>query len=304
MVAIGPLLLGCCKNIPVLYYYHSPWHEEFLTKKLDGGGRSGQKERVVASLMRLIEKRILLKTSRVIVLSQFMGDRVSSLHHYPADRIIRIPGGVDLKRFNLPEYGTKSVKIKLGIPLDKTIFLTVRNLVPRMGLEELIEAFNSSRILKNKGLLLIGGKGHLENRLKSLVKRYNLYDAVRFLGHIPEKDLPQMYQAADLLILPTKELEGFGLVILEALACGTPVLGTPVGAIPEVIGSFGRRLIFNGTSCSDIKKKMEELIERLDIYNFDPKVCRKFVVDNFSWKKVADDFEKVAMELICGNTEN
>ena len=68
-------------------------------------------------------------------------------------------------------------------------------------------------------------------------REYDLHGSIRFLGHIPEIDLPQKYQAADFFVLPTRNLEGFGLVILEAMASGTPVLGTPVGAIPEVIGS-------------------------------------------------------------------
>ena len=106
-----------------------------------------------------------------------------------------------------------------------------------MGIDNLIEAFHRSKILRQKGLLLIGGKGLLEDRLKSMVENYDLHGSIRFLGHIPEIDLPQKYQAADFFVLPTRNLEGFGLVILEAMASGTPVLGTPVGAIPEVIGS-------------------------------------------------------------------
>src|SRR5207249_11624167 len=62
-----------------------------------------------------------------------------------------------------------------------------------------------------------------------------------FLGFIPDETLPSYYHAADVFVLPTRELEGFGLVTVEALACGTPVLGTPVGATPEVLSGLEDR---------------------------------------------------------------
>jgi glycosyltransferase involved in cell wall biosynthesis len=167
-----------------------------------------------------------------------------------------------------------------------------------MGLETLIESFNQSSVLREKGLLLIGGRGFLEDRLKAQVESANLQDAVRFLGYIAEKDLPLFYQASDFFVLPTRELEGFGLVNLEAMASGTPVLGTPVGGIPEVIGLFDKRLIFGGTDWQDMRNKLEEVIERPDIFRFEPQDCRAFVESNFSWKKAADSFEQEAKRCI------
>ncbi|MFC1534660.1 glycosyltransferase family 4 protein [Thermodesulfobacteriota bacterium] len=298
MVAIGPSLSNCCKNIPAIYYFHSPWHEEFLVKKSDGNRRSRKRDRLIAYIMRCIEKRLLLRTSNIVVLSRFMRDKILSIHKYPKNKITIIPGGIDLKNFQLPGKGKTPIKQRADFPSDKTIFLTVRNLVPRMGLENLIEAFSQSDTLRQKGLLLIGGKGFLEDRLKTMVDNLNLKKTIRFLGHIPDESLPKIYQTADFFILPTEKLEGFGLVILESMACGTPVLGTPVGAIPEVIGPFDKKLIFDGTGWEDLKKKMEEVVERPDDYSFDPKACRKFIEENYSWKKVADHFETIAIRLV------
>jgi glycosyltransferase involved in cell wall biosynthesis len=254
-----------------------------------------QSQEILALLMRRMEQRILFMAKKVIVLSQYMSDKVLEVHQYPGSRIIKIPGGVDTNRFQMTNGGKAASKGTVKLPLEKTIFLTVRNLVPRMGIENLIEAFNRSETLRQKVLLLIGGDGFLENHLRSMVENYALQDSIRFLGHILEKDLPQMYQAADFFILPTKELEGFGLVILEAMASGTPVLGTPVGAIPEVIGLFDNRLIFDGTGWQDMKKKLEEVIERPDKYHFDQMGCREFVEKNFTWRIVADTFEREVM---------
>jgi glycosyltransferase involved in cell wall biosynthesis len=289
-VAMGPLFSRNFRQIPLIHYFHSPWHEEYLVKRQEDSRESSNKSKAVALLMRRIEKRIMFRAARVIVLSDYMRDKAVEIHNYPRIRMVKIPGGVDLDHYRLPNGGK--------LPSKKTVFLTVRNLVPRMGLENLIESFNQSSVLRDKGLLLIGGRGFLEELLKSKVEGANLQDAVRFLGYVPEEDLPQVLQASDFFVLPTRELEGFGLVILEAMASGTPVLGTPVGGIPELIGAFNKRLIFGGTGWQDMRNKLEEIIERPDSYRFDPQDCRDFVEESFSWKKVADDFEEEVVKLV------
>jgi len=299
LVAMGPLLSREFKQIPLIHYFHSPWHEEYLVKKREDIGKSRKRNKAVALLMRRIERRILFRAARVIVLSEYMRDKALKTHNnYHQDRILKIPGGVDLDRYRLPTEGKAAAKEAAKFPTNKTVFLTVRNLVPRMGLENLIESFNQSRVLREKGLLLIGGRGFLENPLKSKVESSSLHNTVRFLGYVPDEDLLQVYQASDFFVLPTRELEGFGLVILEAMACGTPVLGTPIGAIPEVLGSFDRKLLFDGTGWQDMRNKLEEIIERPESFRFDPQDCRDFVEKGFSWKKMADAFEQEAKRCI------
>ena len=298
LVAIGPLMSRHLKQTPFIHYFHSPWHEEFLVKKQGYRGKLGKKNKAVALLMRHIEKRILFKAAKVIVLSQYMLGKVLEIHQYPESKMVKIPGGVDLNRYHLPAGGKPIAKKAVKFSRGKIVFLTVRNLVPRMGIESLIEAFHRSDILRRKGFLFIGGKGFLENRLKSMVRNFGLQNTIRFLGHIPEEDLPQMYQAADFFVLPTRELEGFGLVIIEAMASGTPVLGTPIGAISEVIGAFDQKLIFEGTGWQDMKNKLEEVIESPDRFRFDPEICRAFVEESYSWNQVAKVFEQEAKRLV------
>jgi glycosyltransferase involved in cell wall biosynthesis len=299
LVGIGPLISTPLKNTPHIHYFHSPWHEEFLIKKQWESVEPGIKESVIAFLMKQIERRVLRKADKVIVLSRYMLEKVSKIHSYPKTRLIKIPGGVDLNRYRLPIGGKRAVRDTLGLSQDKTVFLTVRNLVPRMGLENLIEAFNQSNMMKDKGLLLIGGKGFLAESLKRKVRSSGLQNVVHFLGHIPEEDLPKTYQASDYFVLPTKQLEGFGLVILEAMASGTPVLGTPIGGIPEVIGPFDRELLFDGTGWQQIKSKIEEVTgDTPRRPRWAPQACRDYVEENFSWRRVANTFERVAKTLV------
>ncbi len=299
LVGIGPLISTSLKNIPTIHYFHSPWHEEFLIKKQREHAKPGIKESAIAFLMKKIEGRVLRKANKVIVLSRYMLEKVSSIHSYCKSKLIKVPGGVDLHRYRLPIGGKRAVRDTLGLSQNKTIFLTVRNLVPRMGLENLIEAFSQSNILRDKGLLLIGGKGFLGKSLKQKVQDSALQNSVRFLGYIQEEDLPQMYQAANFFVLPTRKLEGFGLVILEAMASGTPVLGTPIGGIPEVIGPFDRKLLFNGIDWQHLKSKMEEVVhDAPQELRWAPQACRDYVEENFSWHRMANTFEQVAKSLV------
>jgi len=294
--AVGPLLFSrCLKDLPLVYFFHSPWHEEFLTKDPAG---TKIRYRLGAPLLKRIERRLISRASLVTVLSNFMGDKVSREHGFPEGRIRKLPCGIDLSRFDLPSGDKASAKERAGIPSDRVVFLTIRNLVPRMGLDSLIRAFHSSAIIREKGLLFIGGSGALEGALKQMVKDFDLDGIIRFLGHVPEDRLAQTYQWADFFILPTRRLEGFGLVILEAMACGTPVLGTPVGAIPEIIGAFDKRLLFDSPGWQDLARKIELVIEEREQYSFDPIACRRFVEENYSWEKMAEHFEKEIAGII------
>ena len=295
LATIGPLLCRKLRDLPIAFLFHSPWHEEYLVKKQP---QAGLFDRFVASCMKWVERQVLIKASKIFVLSRYMEEKLRILHKIPEVKIFIIPGGVDLERFSLPAKGKVKAKELLVSPSDRTIFLTIRNLVPRMGIENLIEAFKASHILKEKGLLFIGGEGFLKKSLRALVEKHGLEKSIHFLGRISEKDLLSYYQAADFFLLPTRELEGFGLVILEAMASGTPVLGTPVGAIPETISLFNRNLLFEGTRHEDMRTKLEDVVQHPEKYRFDAESCRRFVEERYSWEKMAAAFEEEMIKLV------
>jgi len=138
----------------------------------------------------------------------------------------------------------------------------VRNLVPRMGLESFVRAVAMVRDEMPDILALIGGEGPLRVELERLIQEHRVMDHVRLLGFVPEEDLPNYYRSADLVVMPTAELEGFGLVTVEALACGTPVVGTPVGATPEILRGINPVLLTAGTRDEDIAKSLRTIIRR------------------------------------------
>ena len=232
------------------------------------------------------ESNALRKSDFIIVLSQYTADKLYKIHGIVPDKIIVIPGGVDLCRFS-PSNNKTQPRASFGLPKDLFMLLTVRNLVPRMGLENLITAFKMVLTYRQDLFLLIGGEGPLEEALKEQTRRCGLQDFVRFAGYIPEEDLPSYYQMADLFILPTTELEGFGLVTVEALASGLPVLGSPIGGTREILTKLGSEYLFDDSSPPSIAKGILNALNgwaaNQASYKNVSETCRKVAEQHYSW---------------------
>jgi glycosyltransferase involved in cell wall biosynthesis len=154
----------------------------------------------------------------------------------PGDRISVIPTGVDLNKFY--PVSKERARSKLGLPKNEKIILSVGYLTENKGFDLLIKALKmlSGEFHKEALQLVIAGEGLARNDLEKLISSLGLGDVVRLVGGIPHQGLYLWYSAADLFCLVSKE-EGWPNVLLEAMACGTPVVATPVGGIPEIISS-------------------------------------------------------------------
>ena len=146
--------------------------------------------------------------------------------------------GVDLKRFGLRNVIRRGKLRELYAAEDSFLCLTVCRLEPRKDLPTLIRAAALVKKAKSDVKFLIVGEGISEVLLRDQVESSDLKDTVFFVGRVTDDQLPKYYQAADLFVLPTL-YEGFGIVYLEAMASGLPILSTKVGAVPEVIGEAG-----------------------------------------------------------------
>jgi glycosyltransferase involved in cell wall biosynthesis len=254
-----------------------------------------------SSSRRWIERKALRQSHRIVALSRFTCDKLLQVYGYPLDRITMIPGGVDLEHFH-PGGDKKRVREQLCLPQEKTILFTVRNLRPRMGLANLINAMKE--IVKSLPdiLLIIGGAGPLKENLVLLSRRLNLEPYIHFTGFIPEERLPDYYRAADLFVLPTVELEGFGLITLEALASGTPVLGTPVGGTLDILGRLDNRFLFADTSPESISKLVIDTCKTYqahpNLWRRDSDRCRQFVEKYYSWNANVDATEALFSDII------
>jgi len=247
--------------------------------------------KAAACVMKWVEGYALSQSNRIFLLSDYSTRQVLRIHKIPEEKITKLRPGVEKEKFRLGMESEGRGENKASIPEDKIVFLTVRNLVPRMGIDHLIEAFANSRLLKGYAVLLVVGSGSMGNMLKKIVAKNRLQKIVKLVGRVHDEDLPKFYRSADFFVLPTEALEGFGLVILESLASGTPVIGTPIGAIPEVIGKFDPNFLLDGADAESIRRKLEHILKNRDAYYKSPIECRNFILKNFTWEKMATEFE-------------
>ena len=247
-----------------LYRFHAP---SSLEVRLDAAGGKYPFARAAGSAVADLTRRAELSAVRgcggVVTTSWYMRRLLQQVHPRARGRLDVVPLAVDLERFS-PAGGEqrRALRARLGVHGEGPVLLTVRRLVRRMGLEILLEAVPALRQRFPGLVVLVGGAGYLAVELRERAAAAGVADCVRFLGFVPDEDLPDLYRAADLFVLPTLEMEGFGVVTLEAFASGVPVVATPVGANPEVAGSLDPATIADSTSATDLAAAVVRGLER------------------------------------------
>jgi len=256
-------------------HFHGPWAQE---SSLHGQS----KLRVLVK--KAVEHLVYRTGSSFIADSSAFRNLLVSEYGVTPDMVHAILPAVDTSRFH-PSDRLVSRDF-LGWPRKRRIIFCVRRLVERTGIEALVAAFGSIATRHSDVYLFIGGQGPLRGVLESQISSLGLGDRVRLLGFLPDSSLPTAYQAADISIVPSQSLEGFGLTTVESLACGTPVLVTPVGGLPEVIRPLAPSCILPGA-------KSDQIAEGLDAYLAGeltipaPARCVEYVRQSFTWERVA-----------------
>ncbi len=238
------------KGVPLVVHFQGPWAAE---SRIEGSGR------FAAAAKRAVERGVYRRADRLIVLSEAFGDLLCRGYGVDPARVRVIPGAIDAGRFDIPE-SRREARDRLGWPADRPVALSVRRLVGRMGLEDLIDAAALLRRRVPDALVLIAGRGRLGPALQARIDAAGLQRHVRLLGFVPDDDLPLAYRAADLSVLPTTALEGFGLAAAESLAAGTPAVVTPVGGLPEVVAGLGEALLLPAPGPAALADRLAELL--------------------------------------------
>lgn len=284
LCATGVLRSPAARGIPWAYFFLSPWAAEWTIEHPDAGWFS---KLLNAGFRGRLEGKALRAAPRAFVASEFMRGQLRGHHpEIPVSRIDIIPGAVDLSRFR-PDGTAASARTRFGIGPGPVV-LTVRRQVERMGIDLLLRA-----VARVPGVeVVLGGEGPHRPRFEALAKELGI--RARFLGFVPDEDLPTLYRAADLFVLPTRALEGFGFVAIEAMACGTPAMGTPVGAIPEVLGPLG--LVFQAPTVDAIAEGIRRFFESRDASL--PQRCRDHVASKYDLEAIGGLTEKLLLNVI------
>lgn len=245
-------------SAPIALVFHaSPVLEmRFLRSRLNG------RRRVVTHLLEpvvsFLERTAIRSAAGVLVLSRFSERLLTDRHPQAAARVHVVGGGVDDVFFAEPP-DPQECRGRLGIP-PGVLLLTARRLEPRMGVDILIEALAR---LDGHVVLAVAGAGPAQGELDRRVHELGLERRVRLLGRVSDDDLRSLYAAADVFVLPTVAYEGFGMATVEALAAGTPVLGTSVGGTPEILGELGSEFLVATPEPSSLAAAIEHLLPSL-----------------------------------------
>ena len=282
-----PILDLLPKKIPITFNFHGPWADESHAE--------GTNKLNIFLKRLLIEKQVYQKCDRFIVLSQAFGKILHEKYQIPADKIHVIPGGVNIHQFKA-NFSQLEARKQLGWHPHRPIIFTSRRLVHRVGVDKLLTALSIIKPKIPEIWLAIAGRGNLQSALQNQAIELGLNHNVKFLGFLPDKHLPLAYQAADLTVIPSQSFEGFGLAIVESLACGTPVVCTPIGGMPEILTPFSPDLITSSTSATHIATKLSQILLK-EIPKPSRESCRQYAVDKFDWNKIAQQIRHTILDF-------
>lgn len=236
------------------------------------------------------EQRLIMQCAAVLAPARMEMSRMQALYGEHTDHIHLIGCGVDLKRFRpmAQEHSRRSAAEKGG----SGRLLFVGRFDAMKGLEELFTSLTLLPRLLRVQLTLIGGDGAAsatQQHLVHLAGELGISEQVEFAGRVPHERLPDYYRSADVVVLPSR-YESFGLVTLEALACGTPVVATRTGVAPEIISPGVNGYLAEVNNPASLAAAISAAVELAG--NCDAQVIRNTVA-GFSWQRVARDLLRV-----------
>jgi glycosyltransferase involved in cell wall biosynthesis len=289
-------LLAAGLRLPLVYVFHADAAKEarYLRSRLRPG-IAWLSAAVLERRLHKLDDVALRRAANVIVLSEFSRRLLAERAPALGQRAVRVGGGVDTEWFTPAQ--REEARLRLGLDPATRLVFSVRRLEPRMGLENLLEG--AALLADVEDLrIAVAGTGSLLARLRELRERLGLEQRVELLGRVSDDELPMWHRAADLFALPTVAYEGFGLVTAEALASGTPVIGTPVGATPELLEPLDRRLVARSSEPPALADAIRTGL-RLGTPSFRAR-CREYAVARFAWSSVLPAWERALEDSARG----
>lgn len=210
--------------------------------------------------------RLARGCTAMTVLSDYTAERLEPLLRRWT-RVHRLHGGVDVDAFT-PEVDGAGVRARHGLGADQPVVVCVSRLVPRKGQDVLVDVWPVVRAAVPDAHLLLVGTGPLERRLRAKVAELGLEQAVTLTGEVAWDELPAHYRAGDVFAMPCRtrlagtDVEGLGLVYLEAQACGVPVIAGRSGGAPETVRHGETGLVVDGADRAAVAGAVIDLLRR------------------------------------------
>jgi glycosyltransferase involved in cell wall biosynthesis len=228
-------------------------------------------------------------------------DKISTVDQALKHRLIEmgiaevdvLPNGVDSDRFRPVDAAT--ARRELGLPADNKVVLFVGMLIPIKGIEYLLEAIRVVAHKDENAIFAFVGEGHLKSKIVERLE--DLADRVVIAGSRPSTETPLWMNAADILVLPSLS-EGRPNVVLEAMACGTSVVATPVGGIPQLLQDGKTGLLVPTRDSEALARSLLRLLRNEDLREELARQARDTILSKgLTWERTADRFAELYRKL-------
>ena len=275
------------KKTPFVLTYHGDAHQNYgsLIRRM---GISFYNNHLV--------KKFLSSAKVIISPSKWYVHESRFLREYKYKTVV-IPNGINLEDFNVL-YSKKECREKLGLPIDKNIVLFVGSLIQYKGPDVLLRALPKIIEVFPDTLLVFVGDGRMRRELAELSKKLSVDRYVKSVGFAKESFKPLYYEAADLFVLPsTMSTESFGVVNLEAMASGLPIVASKIGGIPDLVKDHENGLLVPPRDSDALADSITLILKDQDLKNkMSEDAQRK--VKHYSWEKIAEKTERIYEKVL------
>ncbi|HEX5365767.1 MAG TPA: glycosyltransferase family 4 protein [Acidimicrobiales bacterium] len=225
-----------------------------------------------------MQTRVASRLARIITVSENSFNDIAHDHRVDPNRMAVVPVGVDVDLFRpLPHVR----------PVPGRLLTTASADVTMKGLRYLLEALAKLRVERDDAHLVVIGRRKPGGRSDATIRELGLEDHVTFVAGVPDARIIELYAEAQVAVVPSL-YEGFSLPAIEAMACGTPLVATSGGALPEVVGTDGETALVVEPGNSDaLAVTLRQALERDDLRSTVGAAGRQRVVDQWSWKQTA-----------------
>ncbi len=249
LYGIAALLAGAARSRPVVVHFHGPWAQE---------SGAGGEPRLKVAAKGFVERRVYRRAVAAVTLTGSFKRLLVERYGVVPWRVAVVPPAVDLLRFTPGD--KERARELVGLPAIGQVAVSVRRLVPRMGLDTLLHSWAALEAPAERTLAIVGD-GPDRQSLEDLAATLGISSSVQFRGAVSDTELVSWYRAADFSVVPTLELEGFGLIVLESLACGTPVISSDVGGLPEATAGLEGRIITRAGDPAELAEALDGVLQ-------------------------------------------
>ena len=279
---------GVAPATPLVFLFHSELYSEWVQAQ-------PLLRPLLQRYMAAVERRVFALSSRIVAVSEFSARQIRARAPAVAAKIRVIATGVDTEFFRPPTSKTDA-RAALGLDPALPVVLGVGRLAGVKQFDRLVTGFAAAAARGLQARLVIAGDGPERGRLEALIGTYGMANRIQMAGYCDPPRLRAFMQAADLQVC-SSAFENLSLAILEGMACGTPVLGTPGGGTPELVAAIDPELVLETDHA-------HSLADALPVWLADPARlerlgarARALAVDRYDWERVVDGLEAVCSEV-------